>query len=447
VSNALAIGAVTAVLRDLLSNGLIDHNIPTAVGDVAVSALPPDRVISSSNGEDPNQLNLFLHRVTPNIGWRNAGLPTLDQNGRRVSNTPLGLDLHYLLTAYGSEDFHTEILLGYAMQLMHDTPVLRRDDIRRTLEVPSPVGGDMLPPAYRALSAAELADQVEQIKLSPESLGTEESFRLWAAFQSAYRPTVAYQATVVLIESRHPIRSAPPVLSRGAEDPGAAVGASPQSPFPALEEVVPVNQEGIPPERRQPIARLGEPLTLRGQNLGADLVVVRFAHRLLDEPSEVEIPATERTPTEVKVAVPDAPVEWPAGLYGLTVALRPEGEDEQNTDALERTTNALPLLLVPKITTEPMPTSAERDRDGTATLELECSPKVRSEQRVSLFLGDREVLAEAHEEPTSTLTFVIRDAPVGTYRLRLRVDDVDSLLVDLSKQPPVFDETQKVTIT
>jgi hypothetical protein len=72
---------------------------------------------------------------------------------------------------------------------------------------------------------------------------------------------------------------------------------------------------------------------------------------------------------------------------------------------------------------------------------------VRPAQRVSLFLGDREIFAEPREEQTSSLTFVITNAPVGTYRLRLRVDDVDSLLMDLSKQPPVFDETQKVTIT
>ena len=123
------------------------------------------------------------------------------------------------------------------------------------------------------------------------------------------------------------------------------------------------------------------------------------------------------------------------------------GEDVQTTEALEKTTNALPLLLAPKITTEPMPTSAERDENGTATLELECSPEVRPEQRVSLFLADREVFAEAHEEPTSRLTFVIRNAPVGTHRLRLRVDGVDSLLVDRSTWPPKFDETQKVTIT
>ena len=177
------------------------------------------------------------------------------------------------------------------------------------------------------------------------------------------------------------------------------------------------------------------------------MVIVRFAHRLLGQPREVEILAAARTPTELKVDVPDAPAEWPAGLYGLTVVLRPEGEDEQTTEALERTTSALPLLLAPQITTEPMPTTAERDANRTATLELECSPEVRPEQRVSLFLGDREIFAEPHEEQTSSLTFLITDAPVGTYRLRLRVDDVDSLLVDLSKQPPVFDETQKVTIT
>lgn len=445
MSNALAIGAVTAVLRDLLNNGLIDHDVPAAVGDVTVSALPLDRVVSSPNGDDQNQLNLFLHRVTPNLGWRNASLPTFDQNGRRVSNTPLALDLHYLLTAYGSEDFHAEILLGYAMQLIHETPVLSREAIRRALGPPSPVGGDILPPTFRALSAAELADQVEQIKFSPESLDTEEISKLWAAFQSAYRTTVAYQATVVLIEGRHPIRSAQPVLKRGEDDRGAAVGASPKSPFPALEEVIPPNQEEIPPKLRQPIvppkrqqpsARLGETLTLRGQNLEADVIAVRFDHRLLDEPIEIEIPAAARTATELRVDVPDAP----AGLYGLTVVLRPEEEDEQ-------TTNALPLLLAPKITTDPMPTSAALNAEGTATLALSCSPEVRPKQQVSLFLGDREVLAEAHPQPTATLTFEIRNAPLGEHRLRLRVDGVDSLLVDRSTWPPTFDETQMVQIT
>jgi hypothetical protein len=44
MSSALAIASVTAVLKDLLNNGLIDHNVGASVGEVTVSTLPPDRV-------------------------------------------------------------------------------------------------------------------------------------------------------------------------------------------------------------------------------------------------------------------------------------------------------------------------------------------------------------------------------------------------------------------
>ena len=43
MSNALAIASVTAVLKDLLNNGVIDHQLSGVVGEVTVSALPPDR--------------------------------------------------------------------------------------------------------------------------------------------------------------------------------------------------------------------------------------------------------------------------------------------------------------------------------------------------------------------------------------------------------------------
>ena len=46
MSNALAIASVTRVLKDLLNNGLIDHDVSDAVGgNVTVTALPPDRIL------------------------------------------------------------------------------------------------------------------------------------------------------------------------------------------------------------------------------------------------------------------------------------------------------------------------------------------------------------------------------------------------------------------
>jgi len=78
MSSALAIAGVTAVLRDLLNDGLINHNVSGVLGStVTVSTVPPDRVVTESS-----QLNLFLHQVTPNTGWRNEGLPSRDGSGR-----------------------------------------------------------------------------------------------------------------------------------------------------------------------------------------------------------------------------------------------------------------------------------------------------------------------------------------------------------------------------
>ena len=142
MSSALAIAGVSAVIKDLLDSGLIDGQITDTMGQgVTVSVVAPDS-IALGNDAAP-RLNLFLHQVTPNPGWRNVGLPGFDGSGRqRIGNPPLALDLHYLLTAYGSSDLHAEVLLGYAMQLMHETPVLARNAIRKALNPPaSPVNG------------------------------------------------------------------------------------------------------------------------------------------------------------------------------------------------------------------------------------------------------------------------------------------------------------------
>src|SRR6185436_10358978 len=146
MSTALAIASVTAVLRDLLNNGLIDHDVSATLGNVTVSSLPPDRVDITSQNQQ-SRLNVFLYQVTPNAGWRNVGLPSRNANGDRLSNPPLALNLHYLLTAYGALELHAEILLGYGMQLLHETPVLTRTAIRMSLAPPTAVGPvNSLPP-------------------------------------------------------------------------------------------------------------------------------------------------------------------------------------------------------------------------------------------------------------------------------------------------------------
>jgi hypothetical protein len=203
MSSPLVIASVTAALRNLLDKGLIDHNIVGALGsNVIVSAVPPD-TIPLSGVNSTTRLNLFLHQVTPNPTLRNAGLPSRDSRDEQINSAPLALDLHYLLTAYGSEELHTEILLGYAMYLMHERPVLDRQAIRAAV-AGSTVDASILPLAYQALSATDLADQIEQIKITQEFMSTEDMSKLWSALQAHYRPTVTYSISVVLIEADEP---------------------------------------------------------------------------------------------------------------------------------------------------------------------------------------------------------------------------------------------------
>jgi hypothetical protein len=92
---------------------------------------------------------------------------------------------------------------------------------------------------------------------------------------------------------------------------------------------------------------------------------------------------------------------------------------------------------VPRITTG-LPLTVARDAQGTAVVELNVRPNVRPHQQASLIVGGLEVPAEPHPAVTGSLTFTIADAPAGTHLLRVRVDGVDSLIVDRSVTPPEF---------
>lgn len=431
MSNFLAIGAVTALLKNLLDEGLIQRDLSGKLGgDPSVEAVAPDLMLEKMKDKQA-RLNLFCYQATPNIGWRNVGLPSLNGQGERSSNPPLALDLHYLLTAYSEQAFGAEILLGFAMQLLHETPVLTRQTIRRKQQEWSSGNN----PPLRTLATANLADQAEQIKITPQTLDPEGISRMWTAFQANFRPTAAYQVTVVLVESDLTGRSPLPVLTRGPADTGVVSQADLIPPFPALTEVAPPNS-----------AQLADDLTLHGHHLDGTNVTVRFTDPRSQRVLEAS-PLSGNTEDRITVRLrdgedPDAPPNtsprrsWAAGLYGVAALVQRPGE------AFRRTTNGLPFALAPTILM-PIQISSVGDE---ITFTVRCEPEVRQEQRVVLLVGDIEVPARPHPAQTDTLTFVTRSIAAGEYYVRLRVDGVDSLLVDRSSAPPVFDPDQKVTI-
>jgi Pvc16 N-terminal domain/IPT/TIG domain len=398
MSSALALAGVSAVLTDLLNNGLVDNDIAPLTGPVNVSAKPPDRV-TPSGGTDLNQLNLFLYHVAPNPGWRNRALPSRDGEGARLTNPPLALDLFYLLTAYGAKDFQAEILLGYAMQLFHETPVLTRDAIRTALGGSSnpPVTGGILPDDFKALVAADLADQVEQIKIIPQAMSTEEMSKLWTALQTSYRPTAAYQVSVVLIESRRPTRPTLPVRERKLF-------------------VMPFRQPTIDAAAPQ-IVLAGDTLTLAGRNLKGEISKVRFGSVTVDPDPDT------LSDSQLEVTVPTALL---AGVNTVQVV---HSLDFGTSQEPHRgfASNVAAFMIAPKITSLPASVAVK------STLTLSVTPPVGRNQRVALLLGDRTIFIP-DRPPTdpaesANLNFPIpADFPTGTSLLRVQVDGAESSL-------------------
>jgi hypothetical protein len=413
MSNPLAIAAVTATLRNLLTARIHDD---AELNDAQVTTRPLDRVRDGNAG---NQLNLFLYQTVIDGALRNTDVPGRQRPGE-TGHPALPLNLCYLITAFGRDDDEVlaHRLLGHSMATLHDHPVLGREEIQA------------------ALADNDLHEQIERVRITPQPLSLDELSKLWAAFQTQFRVSAAYEVAVVLIDSRLPLRAPLPVLTRGVQDRGVitVIGS-----LPTLEEVVP--PDGMPS------ARLGDVLTLRGRHLAGGSVQVLLRTALLNEPVEpVEVQV--QSESELRARLPDPgdltdatspAATFPVGFYRATVIQRRDGEPD-------RRSNEQPFALVPQIQRiEPNP--APRDQDGNLTLTITLSQRIRPEQRVALLLGDREIPAQPHPAASEVARFDVVKAAVGEFVLRVRVDGTDTMPVDRAARPFRFADGQKVRIT
>ncbi len=415
MSTALAIAGVTQVLRDLLNDRFVNQNVAGQIGQsVAVSTLPPDKVVQQ-NGVEVTQLNLFMRQVTPNLGWRNEGLPSRDGSGRnRLANPPLALNLHYLISAYGAADLHAEILLGHAMQLLHENPVIPREAIRIALQPPPDQSGT-LPPWLRALRDSGLQDQIEQLRITPEFLSTEDMSKFWTSTLAHYRPSAAYEVSVVLIQAEDPTPNPLPVLVRRLK---AQPNLAPT--VPTISAVVPFG--------RQAVVELGTTVTLEGFTLDG---VTREVLLTNDRFGIEEIlPATGGNATKLAFAIPaNRAADFPSGVYKLAARIK------LPTEAAPRLSNQLALTVAPHVANLPQTVNAG---GGTASITLDFTPELRAGQTARLVLGTNEFTPQPFTAPVSSLTFQIPNAPLGDHLARLRIDGIDSPIIDASKSPPEF---------
>lgn len=412
MSNSLAIAAVTATL-----SGLLDHRINASLADdpatdtgLAGTGITTKSLDKARTGST-NQLNLFLYQTAVNAAWRNQTLPR-QSRPNELAQPPLALDLHYLLTTYGSgdDDQLGQRILGRAMSVLHDHAVLGPQEIKA------------------ALTGSDLGDQIERVRITPMALSVEELSKLWTVFQAPYRLSAAYEVSVVLVDSNQPTKAQLPVLRRGQDNRGVRGQASLDSPYPVLASLtLPASQPALKP---------GQAVAFEGSKLSGSGQAALLRHTSWEAGIEVA-PEAGGTDGLVSARVPDVPAAWPAGFYTAAVLVQRPGESHR------RSTNILGFPVAPRITSA-LPLAAAMN----AVLAVDLAPEVLPGQRASLLLGSQEIVAQPHPAQTGTLHFQLPTGLTGTFPLRLRVDGVDSqLVVDFSADPPAFDPTQAVTIS
>jgi hypothetical protein len=411
MSNYLAVATVTKAFAQLL-----DTAVKSAVDSASAVTQRPDP------GAQAACVDLFLYQVTPNAALRNSDLPTRNSPGQVVTRPSSALDLHYLLSFYGDNSkFEPQRMLGAVVRAVSAEPGLTRD---RILSVSKDDNGDKM-------SGSNLADAVEQVKFSLQSLSIDELSRIWSIFyQVPYALSLGYVATVVTIESEETVLASQPVLKRGQTDQGVETQLG---PFPALESWhIGEDPDDVARLRlpSYPSARLGTILTLRGKDLGGESLLVQFANpHLANNPIAIPASLTTNRPNELKVVIPSvnpvAPNSWVAGIHFVSIIVSSGGTT--------RSTNSLPLPFAPQLSA--LAPSA-RDGDGNVVVTVTPAPIVRARQTAFLALPDRDVASSARVNDTDPLEFSVSNPAAGTVVARLRIDGVDSMQFKAQGVPP-----------
>ncbi|TAH49047.1 MAG: DUF4255 domain-containing protein [Chloroflexota bacterium] len=432
MSNYKALASATATLRNLLIGGLGINDVTARPLDLARKNLTGDSV------------NIFLYQTAINAAWRNQEMPQQVKAGE-TGQPPLPLCLYYLVTAYSGDEseIKSQEMLGKAMSILHDHPLLDADEIKATLgDVPD----------------STLHEQIERVRITPQALTLEEVSKLWAAFQINYRLSAAYQLSVVLIESTRPTRSPLPVLTRGKDDRGvrSVVGGLPildtlRVPLAGTFDLTKLpTAEQMQFVQALPAAQWGDQVALIGQNLNGDTVSVTLQRQgkpeqldaqvvfasesliiaQLPKPTDLSDPQNAQSQTVGEV--------YPAGFYLVTAFVK-RGEEVASSS------NALMLALAPTITFTPTSAAA-----GNIQLTVTSAPLIQPGQRASLLVRDGEIVATASTQPEANLTFNLNNVPKsnpGEYLVRLRVDGVDSIPLDRQAKTPKFVDSQILKVT
>lgn len=404
MSNFLAVATVTEVLGQMILTAA-----ENAIGGQTV-VLNKNRPEDPATADSPN-VYVYLYQVTMNGALRNNDLPNRSTDGRLQQKPQAALDLYYLIAFYGNDsELEPQRMLGAVVRDLHAHSILSREQIRTGL-----VGKSFL-------AGSDLAEAAESVKFTPVSLSLEESSKLWSVLlQTRHALSVAYQASVVLIESEETPQQALPVSDRGV----AGI------PFmqPLVEQLRVLDNNGAELPIDQAI-EMGTTLLIKGKRLQGQATQVFI--------NDAEITATSISDSEIRlIPLPDPLPDGSAlraGIKSLQIVHSvPLGEPPEAHSFSGSNVFPFPLRPTPTVSMQ-----------GSA-IRVRFDLKVGKTQRVFLLLneltnnpkpkGYRLVapkdngITDADVTETDTIDFPTADiVDNGNYLVRVQVDGAESLL-------------------
>ena len=185
MANVFAVHSVGSSITTFLRN--------TYPAQIAGRDMPACGFELSSSGQlagdisEATRITLYLYRITVNEHSRQTRRAAAPAD----SFVPLGLDLHYLLTAWAATPLDEQVTLAWAIRQLHQYPVLDASSL-------SPEAG-------------WAGDEV--IQIIPAELTTEDVMRIWDALEPAYRISTSYVARVVRLDPDQDAEALRPVVA------------------------------------------------------------------------------------------------------------------------------------------------------------------------------------------------------------------------------------------
>ncbi|MBD2497657.1 DUF4255 domain-containing protein [Nostoc sp. FACHB-280] len=412
MSNHLAIATVTATLQRTLQ-----ASVQVDVDGARVTTVRPDRL---NNATPEAGVNIYLYDILLNSAWRSADLRQRYSDEKYTKRQQTGLDLYYLLTCYGNDvELEPQRLIGSVVRTFNSKSILTQAMIQETVSDAT----------FTFLADSNLAEQVEAIAISPVDLNIEEISKIWTVFfQTPYALSLAYKASVVLIDSGELPKKPLPVrnLQRHVTPYQPAIAQ-----IKVVEELAKIWQTQY---AATSLILADSTLLIQGNKLSADITQVRIGD-ITTTPQEV-------TDKQIILNLATIAVEsLRAGVQSLQV-IHPQSKVSSNV---------VPFLLRPTILDITVSNvhgrgNEPRSADITITVNL----NIEKTQQVTLVLTELSLTqltgysteqTKNRRNSSNSITFAIHDCLPGNYLVRLIVDGAESLFtVDTDSNSPTFEQ-------